>query len=65
MEKYLKSKDAAELIPGMTVSGLANLRYSGKGPKYLNPPGTRVILYRESDVIEWLEASERTGTVLA
>ena len=61
MEKYLSPKEAAELIPGMTVTNLAQLRFTGKGPKFLKPT-PRTVVYRERDVLEWLEASERTST---
>lgn len=61
MEKYLSPKEAAELIPGMTTSNLAQLRFSGRGPKFLKPT-PRTVVYRERDIIEWLEASERTST---
>lgn len=59
--KYLSPKQAAELIPGMTTTNLAQLRFTGKGPKFLKPT-PRTVVYRETDVIEWLEASERTST---
>ena len=61
MEKYISPKEAAELIPGMTIQNLAQLRFSGRGPKFLKPT-PRTVVYRERDVIEWLEASERMST---
>jgi len=64
MEKYLSPREAAELIPGMTVTNLAQLRFTGKGPKFLKPT-PRTVVYRERDVVEWLEASERTSTASA
>jgi len=62
--RYLAPKEVCEIIPGMTTNWLAQLRFSGKGPKFLKPTG-RSVLYRESDVIAWIEASERriTGDV--
>jgi hypothetical protein len=50
----------------MTVTNLAQLRFKGhgKGPKFLKPT-PRTVVYRERDVIEWLEASERTSTAVA
>lgn len=59
---YLTPAQVCELIPGMTTSHLAQLRYSGSGPTYLKPTSQKV-LYRRRDVIGWLEASERTSTV--
>ncbi|MDQ1130235.1 AlpA family transcriptional regulator [Microbacterium sp. SORGH_AS_0888] len=58
---YLTPKEAADLIPGMTTSTLAQLRFKGQGPKFLKPTPRKVV-YRERDVIDWLEASERTST---
>lgn len=58
---YLTPSQACVLIPGMTKEHLAQLRFIGKGPKFLKPT-PRKVLYRESDVLEWLEASERTST---
>ena len=60
-EKYLKPAQVCEIVPGMTTSNLRQLRYLGKGPKFLKPT-PRVVVYRESDIIAWLEGSERTGT---
>ncbi|WP_246132504.1 helix-turn-helix transcriptional regulator [Microbacterium mitrae] len=64
MEKYLTPDQVCDLIPGMTRGGLAQLRFTGKGPVYLKPTARKVV-YRESDVIAWLEASERTSTAEA
>lgn len=61
MERYLSPKEAAALIPGMTVALLGQLRFQGKGPKFLKPTPRKVV-YRERDLLEWLEASERTST---
>ncbi|MDQ1217187.1 helix-turn-helix transcriptional regulator [Microbacterium arborescens] len=61
MDEYLTPKQAADLVPGMTTNNLAQLRFTGKGPKFLKPT-PRTVVYRRSDVIAWLEASERTST---
>lgn len=58
---YLSPAEAAALIPGMTKTNLAQLRFTGKGPRFLKPT-PRTVVYRKADVIEWLEASERTST---
>lgn len=60
-ERYINPDQVCELIPGMTRNHLAQLRFTGKGPKFLKP-SPRLVVYRESDVIAWLEASERTST---
>ncbi|MFZ8756098.1 helix-turn-helix transcriptional regulator [Microbacterium sp. HMH0099] len=61
MTKYLTPEQVCEIIPGITKAGLAQLRFTGTGPKFLKPTPKKV-LYREADVIEWLESSERTST---
>ncbi|MEL5990748.1 helix-turn-helix transcriptional regulator [Microbacterium phosphatis] len=61
MEEYLSADEVTGLIPGMTKSNLAQLRFKGQGPKFLRPT-PRTIVYRRTDVIAWLEASERTST---
>ena len=68
MEKYLTAETyltpegvCEQVFPGMTVNHLAQLRFQGKGPRFLRPT-PRKILYRLSDCIAWLEASERTST---
>lgn len=61
MEKYLTPEQVCDLVPGMTKTNLAQLRFNGNGPKFLKPT-PRTVVYRERDVIEWLEASERTST---
>lgn len=45
----------------MTKSNLGQLRFTGKGPRFLKPT-PRTVVYRERDIIDWLEASERTST---
>lgn len=53
-------EETAVYIP-LGVGNLAQLRSTGKGPKFLNPTG-RTILYRVGDVDDWLEESQRTET---
>lgn len=60
----LSPEQVCEMVPGMTKGNLAQLRFKGIGPKYLKP-SPRTVVYRESDIIEWLESSERTGTAEA
>lgn len=61
MARYLSPDEVCNLVPGMTRGALAQLRYTGKGPKYLRPTA-KTIVYREDDVVSWLEASERRST---
>lgn len=58
---YLTPGQVVDRVPGLTIGNLAQLRFKGTGPKFLKPT-PRTVLYREKDVIEWLEASERTST---
>jgi hypothetical protein len=57
-KQYLSPKEVADQIPGMTTSLLATLRFNKKGPRYLKPT-ERKVLYRPSDIQEWLDASVR------
>lgn len=52
--------EAEAYIP-MPRGQLAQLRYTGKGPKFLNPT-KRTVLYRKKDIDEWLNQSEQTST---
>jgi len=58
---YMSPAEVCALVPGMTENNLAQLRFSGKGPRFLKPT-PRKVLYREADIIAWLEGSERTIT---
>lgn len=63
---YLTPRGVCEKYPFLSVNHLAQMRFTGaaergEGPKYLRP-SPRTILYRESDIINWIESSERTGT---
>ncbi|GAB2572402.1 hypothetical protein GCM10027033_29970 [Leucobacter ruminantium] len=59
--RYMTPDDVADLIPGMSRGLLAKLRFQGDGPKFLKPT-PRTVLYRERDVVAWIEASEQTST---
>lgn len=45
----------------VTKEQLAQLRFNGKGPKFLKP-SPRVVLYRKRDLDEWLASSVHTTT---
>lgn len=64
MSEYLTPEQVCEIVPGMTKTNLSQLRYTGRGPKYLKPT-PRVVVYRRTDVIAWIEGSERTNTAEA
>lgn len=54
-------KDITASVPGLTVSILAQLRFRGEGPRYMNP-SPKVVVYDWGDVTEWLESTKRAGT---
>ncbi|MGO2111925.1 MAG: helix-turn-helix transcriptional regulator [Pseudoclavibacter sp.] len=57
---YLTPDVVAERY-GFTTGQLAQLRYTGRGPRFLKPTPRRV-LYREADIVAWIEGSEQTIT---
>ncbi|KQT75654.1 helix-turn-helix transcriptional regulator [Microbacterium sp. Leaf436] len=66
---YMTPAQVNERWPFLSVRHLAQLRFKGaaergQGPKFLKPT-PKTVVYRESDVIAWLEASERTSTAMA
>ena len=48
-------------MTGLSVGALAQLRYTGHGPKYYKPTPKKV-LYKPSEVVDWVEASARERT---
>ena len=60
-DKYLSPEEVCELIPGMTKGTLAQLRLNGNGPTFRKPTPKKVI-YKESEVIAWIESTARTTT---
>lgn len=59
---YLSPSQVCELVPGMTVANLKDLRASGKGPAYFKPTGDRghVTVYDRADVLAWVNRSRVT-----
>jgi hypothetical protein len=57
--RYLSPQEVCDLVPGLTVANLKDLRASGRGPRYRKPTGARgkVTVYAEADVRAWVEAS--------
>lgn len=55
-DPYLSPDDVCKLIPGMTKVRLQDLRDRGRGPRYYKPTA-RTVVYRQSDVVAWIEAS--------
>lgn len=60
-EPYISDDEVASRMPGMTKGNLAQLRYTGKGPKFYKP-SPRVVLYKWSDVQNWIEDHAKTRT---
>ena len=52
-EKFITPIGVRELT-GMTLAALAQLRHRGQGPRFYKPTA-RTVLYRRSEVIEWVE----------
>ncbi|AVW90643.1 helix-turn-helix transcriptional regulator [Celeribacter baekdonensis] len=57
----LDAREAAALL-GVHPSTLEGYRLRGGGPRFFNPPRTRVVRYAERDLLVWLVASARTST---
>ena len=57
-EPFISISEALSLIPGMTRSHLAQLRFYGTGPNFYKPTG-RTVLYKASEVLDWVESNER------
>ena len=60
-EPYISDDDVVSRMPGMTKGNLAQLRYTGKGPKFYKP-SPRVVLYKWSDVQAWIEGQAQMRT---
>ncbi|UKA59199.1 helix-turn-helix transcriptional regulator [Arthrobacter sp. FW306-2-2C-D06B] len=59
-DQLLKAQALADWL-GVTPGALAQMRYLGKGPKFIKLGG-RSVRYRVSDVNEWLDAQTRQQT---
>ncbi|MDJ1007691.1 MAG: helix-turn-helix domain-containing protein [Paracoccaceae bacterium] len=57
----LDAREAAALL-GVHPSTLEGYRLRGGGPRFFNPPRTRVVRYAERDLLAWLVASARSST---
>lgn len=60
-EPYISDDDVVSRMPGMTKGNLAQLRYTGKGPKFYKP-SPRVVLHKWSDVQAWIEGHAQMRT---
>lgn len=57
---YLRPEQV-EAKYGISKALLARLRFEGKGPRYRKPT-PKTVLYRDPDIVAWIEASARQGT---
>lgn len=46
---------------GVSVPGLAQLRYRGLGPTFYKPT-PKTVLYKMSEALQWIESSAQTRT---
>lgn len=61
---YMTPKQVHERWPFLTISNLGQMRFKGTGPRFLKPT-PKTVIYREQDVVDFLEAAERTSTAAA
>jgi hypothetical protein len=61
MDEEFISPEAAGVITGLAPASLAQLRYTGKGPRFYKPTA-KTVLYKRSEVLAWIEASAQTRT---
>lgn len=61
MEEAFVQPAVVSEMTGLSVGALAQLRYTGNGPKYYKPTPKKV-LYKQSEVVDWIEASARERT---
>lgn len=59
-ERYLSPEQVAEMVPGLSVRTLRELRAKGKGPRF-SKPTEKTVVYLEADVRAWVR-SKLQGT---
>lgn len=62
-EDFISPSAAAEIM-GLTEKALAGLRYRGTGPRFYKPTA-KVIRYRRSEVLAWIEAGLQTRSLVS
>jgi predicted DNA-binding transcriptional regulator AlpA len=58
MGDFILPAEVSELT-GLSLGALAQLRYTRKGPRFYKPTA-RVVLYKRSEVIAWIESSAQS-----
>ena len=61
MKQHLLPPAVVAEALGLTTGHLAQMRYTGGGPKYIKVSG-RAVRYRWEDVEAWIAGRERTST---
>ncbi len=59
--ELLTPVEAGRLLGGYSPAALAQLRYTGRGPKFVKV-SSRAVRYRASDLNEWIESRVRCST---
>lgn len=62
MTEYITPAEVCALVPGLTVGQLAQMRYTGQGGLKFYKPTARKVVYKRSEVLEWVENSARLST---
>jgi hypothetical protein len=60
--ELLTPEQVCELIPGLTRGKLANMRYTGDGPRYFKPT-PKTVVYKRAEVFNWLESTAHSSTL--
>ncbi|SDQ11453.1 helix-turn-helix transcriptional regulator [Leucobacter chromiiresistens] len=61
MSEFITPDQVCERVPGLTKGHLAQLRFTGKGPRFYKPT-PRTVFYKLEEVLEWIEQAARTST---
>lgn len=58
--EFVRPAEAAEIVK-LSTSTLAKMRIRGDGPRYTKS-GPKVVLYKVSDLLDWLGSRSRRST---
>jgi len=61
MKTYLSPEQVCELIPGMTISLLSQMRFRGDGPKFVKP-SPRKVVYDPDEIDRYLASKQFSST---
>ena len=57
----LTSKEVSDFL-GVHFATVEGWRVTGNGPRYFNPPGSRIVRYAERDILNWVAAGAKHST---